>query len=206
MIAKVDDLPAIAGSLEANIVWMDNTPMEIGKDYLIKHTTSTVKGNFEEVLHEFDPDDISMRSSEFLKLNEIGKLRVELKSPIFADIYSENRATGSFIVIDPHTNQTAAAGMITRYNKVSPDKACKAVTAKVIRYAGDKKEEAKARYDRLSMHGTHCIYVDDDLLLETLCKGLPVDSEQYSETIEDLCKIVTRSGVSVVVCSDHLKS
>lgn len=204
MIAKVDNLPAIAGSLEANIVWMDSAPMEIGKDYLIKHTTSTVKGNFEEVIHEYDPDDISRNSSEFLGLNGIGKVRVELKNPIFADVYSENRGTGSFIVIDPHTNQTAAAGMITKYNKVSPDKACKAVTAKVIRYPGDNKEEAKVRYDRFSMHGTHCIYVDDDLLLETLCKGIPVDSEQYSRAIEDLCQIATRSGVSVVVCSDHL--
>jgi len=206
MIAKVDDIPVIAGSLEANVVWMDSAPMEIGKDYLIKHTTSTVKGNFSEVLHEFDPEDISMKPSEFLSLNEIGKVKVELKTPIFADIYSENKITGSFIVIDPHTNQTAAAGMISKYNQVSPDKACKAVEAKVIRYSGDKKEEAQANYDRLSMQGTHCIYVDDDLLLETLCKGIPVDSEQYSDTIDDLCKIVTRSGVSVVLCSDHLSS
>ncbi|UGV41016.1 sulfate adenylyltransferase subunit CysN [Methanococcoides orientis] len=206
LIAKVDDLPVIAGSLEANLVWMDNAPMEVGKDYVIKHTTSMVKGNFSEVLHEFDPEDISMKTSEFLSLNEIGKVKIDLKAPIFADIYSENKITGSFIVIDPHTNQTAAAGMITKYNQVSPDKACKAVTAKVIRYPGDKREEAQSNYDRLSMKGTHCIYVDDDLLQETLCKGVPVGSEQYSDTIEDLCKIVTRSGVSVVLCSDHLSS
>nr|WP_321498108.1 sulfate adenylyltransferase subunit CysN [uncultured Methanolobus sp.] len=206
MIAKVDDLPAIAGSFEANIVWMDNTPMEIGKDYLIKHTTSMVKGNFEEVIHEFDPDDISMKSSQSLGLNSIGKVKVELKSPVFADIYSKNRATGSFIVIDPHTNQTAAAGMVTKYQQVAPDKACKSVKARVITYPADKKEEAKAKYDRLSMHGTHCIYVDDALLKETLCKGKPVDVGQYSEMIDNLCKIVTRSGVSVVVCSDHVKS
>ncbi|WP_440952442.1 sulfate adenylyltransferase subunit CysN [Methanococcoides sp. FTZ1] len=206
IIAMADDLPVITGSLEANIVWMDSDPMDIGKDYLIKHTTATVKGSFSEVLHEFDPEDISMKPSEFLSMNEIGKVKVELKSPIFADAYSENRITGSFIVIDPHTNQTAAAGMITKYKQVSPDKACKAVKARVIRYAGDKKEEAKSNYDRLSMQGTHCIYVDDDLLKETVCKGIPVDSEQYSDTIEGLCEIVTRSGVSVVVCSDHLRS
>ncbi|WP_340818718.1 sulfate adenylyltransferase subunit CysN [Methanolobus sp. WCC4] len=206
MIAKADDLPVIAGSFEANMVWMDNTPMEIGKDYLIKHTTSTVKGDFEEVLHEFDPDDISTKPSKSLGLNDIAKVKVELKSPIFADVYSRNRSTGSFIVIDPLTNQTAAAGMITKCKQVSPDKACKAVRARIIPYAGDKKEEAKAHYDRLSMHGTHCIYVDDDLLKETLCKDIPADSDRYSETIDDLCSISTRSGVSVVVCSDHLKS
>ncbi|KXS41722.1 MAG: sulfate adenylyltransferase, large subunit [Methanolobus sp. T82-4] len=206
MIARADDLPAISGSLEANVVWMDSEPMHIGKDYLIKHTTSTVKGNFEKVLHEFDPDDISMKDSDFLNLNEIGRVRLELKKPIFADIYSENRNTGSFIVIDPLTNRTAAAGMITIYSQVSPDKACKDVTAKVIRYPGDKRQEAQERYDHLSMHGTHCIYVDDGLLQETICMNIPADSEQYAEAIEGLCKIVTRSGVNVVVCSDHLNS
>lgn len=91
VIAKSDNLPAISGSMEANIVWMDSDPMKIGKDYLIKHTTKTVKGSFTEVLHEFDPDDITEKSSEFLSLNEIGRVNLELKSPIFADIYSENR-------------------------------------------------------------------------------------------------------------------
>lgn len=204
LIAKKDDLPAITGSMEANVVWMDNTPMEIGKDYLIKHTTKTVKGEFTGVKYKFDPEDITRKQTKFLSLNDIGKVNIELKSPIFADIYSENKITGSFIVIDPHTNQTAAAGMISKYKQVSPDKACKSVKAKVIRYPGDKKEEAKANYDRLSMQGTHCIYVDDDLLLETLCEGIPVESKKYSSTIDDLCKIVTKSGVSVVLCSDHM--
>ncbi|WP_342591065.1 sulfate adenylyltransferase subunit CysN [Methanohalophilus levihalophilus] len=206
VIAKSDDLPAITGSLEANIVWMDSDSMKIGKDYLIKHTTKTVKGSFTEVLHEFDPDDITEKSSEFLSLNEIGKVNLELKSPIFADIYSENKITGSFIVIDPHTNQTAAAGMITKYRQVSPAKGCESVKARVIRYSGDKKEDAQANYDRLSMQGTHCIYVDDELLQETLCRGVPVGSEEYSQAIDGLCEIVTRSGVSVVLCSESVRS
>ena len=204
LIAKADDLPAISGSMEANVVWMDNAPMEIGKDYLIKHTTKTVKGEFTGIKYTFDPEDLTRKEAESLSLNDIGKVNIELKSPIFADIYSENKITGSFIVIDPHTNQTAAAGMISKYKQVSPDKACKAVKAKVIRYPGDQRQEAKANYDRLSMQGTHCIYVDDDLLLETLCEGIPVESEKYSSTIDDLCKIVTKSGVSVVLCSDHM--
>ncbi|UGV40310.1 sulfate adenylyltransferase subunit CysN [Methanococcoides orientis] len=202
VIARAHNLPAIVGSMEANLVWMDAEPMEIGKDYLIKHTTNTIKGQFTEVVYMFDPEDIHRKPADFLKLNDIGKVSIELKTPIFADIYSENKSTGSFIIIDPHTNQTAAAGMISKYKQVSPDKACESVKARVIRYPGDKKAEAQANYDRLSMQGTHCIYVDDDVLFEGLCKGVPVDSEKYSNTIENLCNIVTRSGVSVVLCSE----
>lgn len=206
LISRVHNLPAIVGSMEANIVWMDTAPMEIGKEYLIKHTTNTVKGKFTEVVYKFDPEDIHRKPAKFLSLNDIGKATIELKSPIFADIYSENKITGSFIVIDPLTNQTAAAGMISKYKQVSPDKACKSVKAKVIRYPGYKKEEAQANYDRLSMQGTHCIYVDDDVLLESLCRGISVNSKKYSDIIEDLCNIVTKSGVSVVLCSDCINN
>lgn len=94
--------------------------------------------------------------------------------------------------------------MITKYRQVSPAKGCETVKARVIRYSGDQKKEAQANYDRLSMQGTHCIYVDDDLLQETLCKGISVDSEEYSRAIDGLCEIVTRSGVSVVLCSESV--
>lgn len=206
VISKVNNLPAIAGSVEANLVWMDTTPMQIGKDYLIKHTTNTVKGNFTEVFYEFDPEDTHRKPAEFLSLNDIGNVNIELKKPIFADIYSENKITGSFIVIDPYTNHTVAAGMISKYKQASSDKEGKTVKAKVIRYPEHKKEEAQANYERLSMQSTNCIYVDDEVLLEGLCKEIPVGSEDYSSKIEDLCNIITSSGVSVVLCSDYINN
>lgn len=202
VIARSHNLPAIVGTMEANLVWMDTIPMEIGKDYLIKHTTKTVKGSFTEVAYKFDPEDIHRKPAEVLKLNDIGKVKIELKSPIFADSYSNNKITGSFIIIDPHTNQTAAAGMISKYKQVSPDKACESVKARVINYPVSKRSEAKNNYDRLSMQGTHCIYVDDELLVEGLCNGIPIKSEKYFNVVEELCRIVTLSGVSVVLCSD----
>ncbi len=203
VIARVNNLPGIAGNIEANIVWMDNEPMEIGKDYLVKHTTNTVKGNITEVRYKFDPEKIHRKPATSLQLNEIGKVNLELKSPIYADQYSKNRITGSFILIDPHTNQTAAAGMISKYKQVSPDKACRSVKAKVIAYPFDKIQDARANYDRLSMQGTHCIYVDDDMLKNNLLRDVPAGSERYCEMIKELCNIVTDSGVSVVLCSDH---
>ncbi|MEZ5335103.1 MAG: GTP-binding protein [Methanolobus sp.] len=202
VIARSHNLPAIVGTLEANLVWMDTDLMELGKDYLIKHTTKTVKGSFSEVIYKFDPEDLHRKTAEELKLNDIGKVKIELKSPIFADPYSSNKITGSFIVIDPHTNQTAAAGMISKYKQVSPDKACESVKAKVMSYPASKRAEAKNNYDRLSMQGTHCIYVDDELLAEGLCKGISPGTEEYADIVKELCRIVTISGVSVVLCSD----
>jgi sulfate adenylyltransferase subunit 1 (EFTu-like GTPase family) len=45
-------------------------------------------------------------------MNDIGRVSLALAQPVFADRYDENRATGSFILIDEATNDTVAAGMI----------------------------------------------------------------------------------------------
>jgi hypothetical protein len=59
----------------------------------------------EHTLHRHeDADDLS--------LNEIGRLRLRLSSPLFLDEYRRNRATGSFILIDESTNDTVGAGMV----------------------------------------------------------------------------------------------
>jgi sulfate adenylyltransferase subunit 1 (EFTu-like GTPase family) len=81
---------------EAEIVWMDERPLDPGRPYLLKHTTRTVSA---EVAHG-------------LVLNQIGSSTVTTARPILFDRYAENRVTGSFILIDPATNFTAGAGMI----------------------------------------------------------------------------------------------
>ncbi len=45
-------------------------------------------------------------------LNEIGRVALRATSPLFADDYRRNRITGSFVLVDEATNQTAAAGML----------------------------------------------------------------------------------------------
>jgi sulfate adenylyltransferase large subunit len=82
----------------ANVVWMDERPLDPARPYLIKHNTRIVTA-------ELDPG---------LSLNEIGLVTVSTSQPLVFDPYTENRATGSFIVIDPATNFTAGAGMIVR--------------------------------------------------------------------------------------------
>jgi sulfate adenylyltransferase large subunit len=82
---------------KAEVVWMDERPLDPGRAYLLKHTTRTVTA---EVDHR-------------LVLNQIGLVTVSTTRPIVFDRYTENRGTGSFILIDRTTNFTAGAGMIT---------------------------------------------------------------------------------------------
>ncbi|MFZ4553243.1 MAG: elongation factor 1-alpha C-terminal domain-related protein [Burkholderiales bacterium] len=43
----------------------------------------------------------------------MARIRLRLAQPLAVDPYSDNRATGAFIVIDETTNNTVGAGMVT---------------------------------------------------------------------------------------------
>ena len=88
--------PIIGTQFEAEVVWMDERPADPGRVYLIKHATRTVTAE----LHHG------------LVLNQIGTVNISTARPLVFDRYTDNRATGSFIVIDPATHFTAGAGMI----------------------------------------------------------------------------------------------
>jgi sulfate adenylyltransferase subunit 1 (EFTu-like GTPase family) len=88
--------PQVGQRFKADLVWMDERPLDPSRVYLLKHTTRTVSA---EVDHG-------------LVLNQIGSVTVSTTRPIMFDRYTENRGTGSFILIDPASNFTAGAGMI----------------------------------------------------------------------------------------------
>ena len=90
--------PALVGQkFEAEVVWMDERPLDPGRVYVLKHGTRTVTA---EINHG-------------LVLNQIGTVQVSTARPLVFDRYRTNRATGNFILIDPATQFTCGAGMIT---------------------------------------------------------------------------------------------
>jgi hypothetical protein len=68
-----------------------------------------------------------------LELNSIGVVEVETTRPLFLDTYAAQRTTGSFILIDPASHATVAAGMVREVlsGRAPGDK--KAVAAVAIR-------------------------------------------------------------------------
>ena len=91
------EAPDVGQRFEAEVVWMDERPLDPARVYLLKHTTRTVTA---EVDHA-------------LLLNQIGTVKVSTSRPLVFDPYAMNRITGGFILIDPSTHFTAGAGMIT---------------------------------------------------------------------------------------------
>jgi len=114
MLVHPDDVPFVGRSLEAMMVWMDEEPMDRGKQFLLKHNTNTTRATIDKVLYRIDVNTLEKTESKDMVLNEIGCVHIITAKTLFFDTYADNRATGAFIVIDPITNNTSAVGMILR--------------------------------------------------------------------------------------------
>ena len=104
--------PQAARTFQATMVWFDGRPLNPAHAYLIKHTTQTVPARIEAVQHRVNVSTLETGPAQGLAMNEIGVVRLVTARPIFFDRYSQNRGTGSFILIDKESNATAGAGMI----------------------------------------------------------------------------------------------
>ncbi|MHC3994948.1 sulfate adenylyltransferase subunit CysN [Thiomicrolovo sp. ZZH C-3] len=112
MIVHTEAVPRVSNALKVMLVWMDEAPMKPGNAYDIKRATSLASGQFEHINYKVDVNTYEREQVETLTLNDIASCKLVLNRPIAADHYTDNRQTGSFIVIDRVTNNTVGAGMI----------------------------------------------------------------------------------------------
>ena len=113
LIADVGAAPVVASSLRASLVWMDQRPLDVNRRYLLKHTSHTVPAFVSLIDHRVDLSALKHEPALTLRMNDIGAVSLHLLRPIAVDLYRENRGTGALILIDPETNATVAAGMVT---------------------------------------------------------------------------------------------
>ncbi|MEK6396964.1 MAG: sulfate adenylyltransferase, partial [Terriglobus sp.] len=105
--------PDIAANLKASLVWMSETALDTTRRYLLKHGSRSVPARVSQVLHTVNLTEGEVDTANpSLQLNGIGAVVVEALQPIAFDSYAANRHTGSFVLIDPQSNATVAAGMI----------------------------------------------------------------------------------------------
>jgi sulfate adenylyltransferase subunit 1 len=114
MIADPMRPPESANEFEATLVWFDESRLEDYRPYLLKHGTQTFNARISRVIHRTNIQTLENEAVHTLGMNDIGVVELTTTRPIFFDSYTDNRTTGSFILIDPATNATTAAGMIRR--------------------------------------------------------------------------------------------
>jgi hypothetical protein len=184
---------------------MDNTPLSLEKTYLVKHTTHMVRGSVEEVTYRLDPEDLHRKPAGTLQLNEIGRINLRLMAPVYADTYEHNRNTGCFILIDPVTYHTAAAGMITRCRCREEDHATRRAGTAVTHWVVGQPVAGRDVIYKKSSSGHACIYLDDALLMHGICSDLtgPDNKDAWLERVAHICRAANSSGVSVVIESAY---
>ncbi|GAM63346.1 sulfate adenylyltransferase [Vibrio ishigakensis] len=106
--------PSVTNKVQAHVVWMGENPMRTHKEYVFKFATKSCTGKVTAIPHKIDVNTLEKHAenSETLELNEIALSEISLTDKIAVDTYQSLPQTGSFVVIDRHTNVTVGAGMV----------------------------------------------------------------------------------------------
>ena len=112
MLVHPDNLPMMERNFEAMVVWMDEEPMDVNKSFFIKQTTNMSRTRIDSIKYKVDVNTMEHSAVPFLSLNEIARVVLTTAKELFFDPYQKNKSCGSFILIDPITNNTSAVGMI----------------------------------------------------------------------------------------------
>lgn len=103
----------VVKTLTADLCWLSEQPLQARGKYLIKHTTRTVNALFGELSYRIDLNTLAhLNSPDTAQMNDILRVKLKLHQPLLVDAYTDNRTTGGFIVIDPVSLNTVAAGVI----------------------------------------------------------------------------------------------
>ena len=143
-----------------------------------------------------------------LKLNEIGTVVIDTHSPLFVDQYRRNRATGSFILVDPISNATVAAGMVTGRDPKLADPAIQEVQA----IEAQQRISATDRQKRVG-HASVLIWLNGGVHL-----ALAIESELFrrgylthviaaqadGSVMLELAQNLTAAGLATICAADFL--
>ena len=112
-LVKTNNPPIVSQDIEAMICWFSHKPMPPKAKLVIRHTTQETKAIIQDVKYHVDINTLhKIEGVDGFAMNDIGRITLRTAVPLIHDSYRRNRATGSFILIDPGTNETVAAGMI----------------------------------------------------------------------------------------------
>jgi len=112
MIVGPGHEPRVAREFDATLCWLHHQPLDRGRRYWIKHATRTIRGLVAAIHHRVDVNTLEWLPAGGLAMNDIARITIKTQQALALDAFARNRATGSFVVMDDATNDTAAAGLV----------------------------------------------------------------------------------------------
>jgi bifunctional enzyme CysN/CysC len=212
-------LPHISDQFAAKLIWMTEKEMIPGRNYLLKCGTKTVNASITTIKATIDVDTLERSPAKTLQLNDIALCNIAISEKISIDSYSENKATGSFIIIDKDTGNTLGAGMIEHalrrsenifWSTIDVDKNARATQKKqkpcVLWFTGlsgsGKSTIANLVDKKLFTLDAHSFILDGDNVRLGLCKDLgfnEVDRVENIRRVSQVARLMADAGLIVIV-------
>ena len=112
VIAEAFDPPGVTDQFQANLIWMSDRPLVVGRSYLLKIHSREVTATVTRIKYRLDVTRGSMLAGATLNLNDLGTVNIATNRPIPYAPFDRYPGLGSFIMIDPANNETAGAGTV----------------------------------------------------------------------------------------------
>ena len=215
LLSTAGKCPAHNERFSAKLVWLHEEPMQPGRSYLLKAGATTAPARIEELSYKINVNTLQQETGDKLDLNEVGFCSLNISRAISFDSYQDNRASGSFILIDRMTNATVGAGMIREpllttvvANNVDRQAraALKGQESRIFWFSPPPGETATNLVtlieQKLHALGKHTYLLDSDELRQSLNSDLGSRAENHNEEQRRLlatAQICADAGLIVLV-------
>lgn len=115
VFTKQTDIP-VSQKITATLLWMDDEPLVVGKEYLVKLGTQEIVGVLTDIKHKIDVNTGKYLNADHLTKNEMAVCSLFVQEPIVVDVFAHHRTLGELILIDRITNMTSACGVVIDTN------------------------------------------------------------------------------------------
>lgn len=113
IFATEEHVPAVEKNLEILLCWLDQKPLQPGNKYLLQQNSRLIKAVVKEVDYKINVNTLIREQADGeIKLNEIVKVTLRTAQPLVYDSFTNNKTTGSAILVDETSNSTVAACII----------------------------------------------------------------------------------------------
>ena len=102
-----------ASRFSATLAWLDTEPAVVGRRYWLRHGNRWLQGRLASVESRLDIATLAPREAGELAVNDIGSVTFETQQPLPVESFARQRVAGALLVVDPATNRTSGALLVT---------------------------------------------------------------------------------------------
>jgi len=219
LLAAAGSPPPVSDQFGAHLLWMGDAPLLPGRPYWLKLGASTVSAQVTEIKYKADVNTQEHMAAKRLLLNEVGAINLGLDQPIAFEAHADNRALGSFILVDRQSLETVACGTLdfalrraanVHWQALDVDQSTRAVlkgqAPRCLWFTGlsgsGKSTIANLVEKRLVAGGHHTYLLDGDNIRHGLNRDLGFSDEDRVENIRrvaEVARLMVDAGLIVLV-------